>query len=132
MKKKILIVISDYYEEIGKNLLKGSINELKLNNINYDILFAPGCFEIPFLISKNIKKYKGFIALGCVIRGETYHFELIANECARKIIDISNKQLKPIGFGILTCENIKQAKIRSDIKKKNKGKEAANACIKLL
>jgi 6,7-dimethyl-8-ribityllumazine synthase len=132
MKKKVLIVISDYYEEIGKNLLKGSINELKLNNINYDILFAPGCFEIPFLISKNIKKYKGFIALGCVIRGETYHFELIANECARKIIDISNKQLKPIGFGILTCENIKQAKIRSDIKKKNKGKEAANACIKLL
>jgi len=132
MKKKILIVISDYYEEIGKNLLKGSINELKLNNINYDILFAPGCFEIPFLISKNIKKYKGFIALGCVIRGETYHFELIANECARKIIDISNGHLKPIGFGILTCENIKQAKIRSDIKKKNKGKEAANACIKLL
>jgi len=132
MKNKVLIVISDYYEEIGKNLLKGSINELKLNNINYDILFAPGCFEIPFLISKNIKKYKGFIALGCVIRGETYHFELIANECARKIIDISNEELKPIGFGILTCENIKQAKIRSDIKKKNKGKEAANACIKLL
>ena len=132
MKNKVLIVISDYYEEIGNNLLKGSINELKLNNINYDILFAPGCFEIPFLISKNIKKYKGFIALGCVIRGETYHFELIANECARKIIDISNENLKPIGFGILTCENIKQANIRSDIKKKNKGKEAANACIKLL
>ncbi len=132
MKKKVLIVISNYYEEIGKNLLKGSINELKLNNINYDILFAPGCFEIPFLITKNIKKYKGFIALGCVIRGETYHFELISNECARKIIDISNEHLKPIGFGILTCENIKQAKIRSDIKKKNKGKEATNACIKLL
>ena len=132
MKKKVLIVISDYYEEIGKNLLNGSTNELKLNNINYDILFAPGCFEIPYLISKNIKKYKGFIALGCVIRGETYHFELISNECARKIIDISNEHLKPIGFGILTCENVKQAKIRSDIKKKNKGKEAANACIKLL
>ena len=132
MKKKVLIVISNYYEEIAKNLLKGSITELKLKNINYDILFAPGCFEIPFLISKNIKKYKGFIALGCVIRGETHHFELIANECARKIIDISNESLKPIGFGILTCENIKQAKIRSDLRKKNKGKEAANACIKLL
>ena len=132
MKKKVLIVISNYYQEIGKNLLEGSIAELKLNNINYDILFASGCFEIPFLISKNIKKYKGFIALGCVIRGETYHFELIANECARKIIDLSNKNLKPIGFGILTCENIKQAKIRSDVTKKNKGKEAANACIKLL
>ena len=132
MKNKVLIVISDYYEEIGNNLLKGSINELKSNNINYDILFAPGCFEIPFLILKNINKYKGFIALGCVIRGETYHFELIATECSRKISDISNEYLKPIGFGILNCENIKQAKIRSDIKKKNKGKEAANACIKLL
>ena len=132
MKKKVLIVISDYYKEIGKNLLKGSISELNLNNIDYDILYAPGCFEIPFLISKNIKKYKGFIALGCIIRGETYHFELIANECARKIMDLSISNMKPIGFGILTCENIKQAKIRSDVKKKNKGKEATNACIKLL
>ena len=132
MKKKVLIVISDYYEEIGKNLLKGSIKELKVNNINYDVLFAPGCYEIPFLISKNIKKYKGFIALGCVIRGQTYHFDLIANECARKIMDISNNSLKPIGFGILTCENIKQANIRSDVRKKNKGKEAAKACINLL
>jgi len=132
MKKKILIVISNYYEEISKNLLKGSIEELKSNKIEYDILYAPGCYEIPFLISKNIKKYKGFIALGCVIRGETYHFELIANECARKIMDISNHNLKPIGFGVLTCDNIKQAKVRSDVMKKNKGKEAANACIKLL
>ena len=132
MKKKILIVISNYYEEVGNNLLKGSINELKLNKIDYDILYAPGCFEIPFLISKNIKKFRGFIALGCIIRGETYHFDLIANECARKIMDISNQNIKPIGFGILTCDNINQAKIRSDIRKKNKGKEAANACIELL
>ncbi len=129
---KILIVISNYYEEIGNNLLKGSIQELKLSDIDYDIVYAPGCFEIPFIIKKNIKKYKGFIALGCVIRGETYHFNLIANECARKIMDISNEFLKPIGFGILTCENIKQANIRSDIRKKNKGKEAAKACINLL
>ena len=130
--KKILIVSSNYYEDISKNLLEGASKELKKNNIGYDILFAPGCFEIPFLISKNIKKYKGFIALGCVIRGETYHFDLIANECARKIIDISNTFLKPIGFGVLTCDNLKQAIIRSDIRKKNKGKEAANACIELL
>ncbi len=132
MKKSILIVISNYYQEIANNLLKGSTNQLKKNKLDYKILYAPGCFEIPYLISKNIKKYKGFIALGCVIRGETYHFDLIANECARKIMDISNNSLKPIGFGILTCDNLKQAKIRSDIRKKNKGKEAANACIKLL
>ena len=132
MKKKILIVISNYYKEIGKNLLKGSIKELNINKIDYDILYAPGCFEIPFLISKNINVYDGFIALGCVIKGETYHFNLISNECARKIMDISNNYLKPIGFGVLTCENFKQALIRSDIRKKNKGKEAANACVKLL
>ena len=130
--KKVLIVSSNYYEDISNNLLEGASKELKKNNIGYDVLFAPGCFEIPFLISQNIKKYKGFIALGCVIRGETYHFDLIANECARKIIDISNTFLKPIGFGVLTCDNLKQAIIRSDIRKKNKGKEAANACIKLL
>ena len=132
MKKKVLIVISNYYDEIGNQLLKGSVKELKKNKINYDIIYAPGCFEIPYIISKNINKYKGFISLGCIIRGETYHFDLIANECARKIMDISNQYLKPIGFGILTCNNLKQAKIRSDINKKNKGKEAANACIKLL
>ena len=130
--KKVLIVSSNYYENIGKNLLEGASKELKKNNIGYDVLFAPGCFEIPFLISKNIKEYLGFIALGCVIRGETYHFNLIANECARKIMDISNNSLKPIGFGILTCENLEQAIYRSDITKKNKGREAANACIKLL
>ena len=132
MKKKILIVLSNYYDEVGNNLLEGATNELKSNKIDYDVLYAPGCFEIPYLVSKNIKKYRAFIVLGCVIRGETYHFELIANECARKIMDISNFSLKPIGFGILTCENLKQAKVRSDVKKKNKGKEAANACIKLL
>ena len=103
--------------------MEGASKELKKNNIGFDVLFAPGCFEIPFLISKNIKRYKGFIALGCVIRGETYHFDLIANECARKIIDISNASLKPIGFGILTCDNLKQAIVRSDVRKKNKGKE---------
>ena len=130
--KKVLIVISNYYESISNNLLEGASEELKTNNIDFDVLFAPGCFEIPFLISKNLNKYQGFVALGCVIRGETYHFDLIANECARKIIDISNQSLKPIGFGVLTCDNLKQAIVRSDIRKKNKGKEAANACIKLL
>ena len=132
MKNKVLIVSSNYYDKVSSNLIKGATEELQINNIEFDLLYAPGCFEIPFLISKNIKKYRGFLALGCVIRGETYHFNLIANECARKIIDISNNSLKPIGFGILTCENLKQAVNRSDIRKKNKGREAANACIKLL
>ena len=132
MKNKVLIVSSNYYDKVSSNLIKGASEELNLNKIDFEVLHAPGCFEVPFLISKNIKQYIGFIALGCVIRGETYHFNLIANECARKIMDISNAYLKPIGFGILTCDNMKQAKLRSDISKKNKGKEAANACIELL
>ena len=132
MKNKVLIVCSNYYDEVSRNLIKGATEELKINNIDFEVVHAPGCFEVPFLISQNIKKYTGFIALGCVIRGETYHFNLIANECARKIMDISNNSLKPIGFGILTCENLEQAINRSDIRKKNKGREAANACIKLL
>ena len=132
MKNKILIVSSNYYDEVSSNLIKGASEELKINNIDFELVHAPGCFEVPFLISQNLKNYIGFIALGCVIRGETYHFNLIANECARKIMDISNFSLKPIGFGILTCENLEQAINRSDIRKKNKGREAANACIKLL
>ena len=132
MKNKVLIVCSNYYDEVSSNLIKGATAELKINNIDFEVVHAPGCFEVPFLISQNLEKYIGFIALGCVIRGETYHFNLIANECARKIIDISNNSLKPIGFGILTCENLEQAIKRSDINQKNKGKEAANACIKLL
>ena len=107
-------------------------NFLKKKNYEYDIIFAPGCFEIPFFIKKNINNYLGFIALGCVIRGETYHFEIIANECGRKIIDLSLEFNKPIGFGILTCETFEQAFIRSDILQKNKGGEAANACINLI
>ena len=133
--KKLCVVLADYYKDVSKMLLDAAISEQVKNKTDCvikKVYHVPGAFEIPVIISKNINKYDGFVALGCVIRGETYHFNLIANECARKIIDISNNSLKPIGFGVLTCENINQAIERSDITKKNKGKEAANACIKLL
>ncbi len=129
---KILIVSSNYYIEISNNLELGSINTLKDNGYSYDLINAPGCFEIPYLIKKNIDKYIGFISLGCIIKGETYHFELIANETSRKIMDLTVDYGKPIGFGILTCYDLKQAIIRSDINQKNKGREAALACIELL
>jgi len=132
MKNKILIVGSNYYKEIFDNLIIGSTNFLKENNFDFDIIFAPGCFEIPFLIKNNINNYIGFISLGCIIKGETYHFEIIANECGRKIMDLSVDFNKPIGFGVLTCETYEQAIFRSDPLKKNKGKEAASACLKLL
>ena len=114
MNNKILIVTSNYYEKISSNLIEGSTKYLKEKNFEYDIIYAPGCFEIPYLINKNINDYIGFISLGCVIRGETYHFEIISNECARKIIDLSINFNKPIGFGILTCDNYDQAIKRSD------------------
>ena len=133
MNNKILIVLSNYYEEISNNLLSGAIEEINNhNNIEYEILYAPGSFEIPYLIKKNIEKFDGFIALGCIIRGETYHFELISNECSRKIMDLSISSNKPIGFGILTCENKTQALQRADANSGNKGREAAKACLDLL
>ena len=132
MNKKILIVSSNYYSDISNSLETGAINLLNEKGLEYNIVNAPGCFEIPFLIKKNINNYYGFIVLGCIIKGETYHFEVIANETSRKIMDLSVDHLVPIGQGILTCYNMEQAIIRSDIKQKNKGREAALACIELL
>ena len=132
MSKKVLIVSSNYYSKISDNLENGAINLLKENKFNYELLNAPGCFEIPYLIKKNIKNYNGFIALGCIIKGDTYHFEIISNETSRMIMNLSIEYTVPIGFGILTCFSIEQARIRSDVNQKNKGREAALACIELL
>ena len=132
MNKKILIVSANYYTEISKNLELGATNTLKENGYEYKILNAPGCFEIPYLIKKNIGNFEGFISLGCIIKGDTYHFEVIANETSRKIMDLSIEFNVPVGFGILTCYDLEQAMIRSDINQKNKGQEAALACIQLL
>ena len=88
--------------------------------------------NLTYLIKKNIDNFKGFISLGCIIKGDTYHFEVIANETSRKIMDLSVEFNVPIGFGILTCYDLEQAIIRSDINQKNKGQEAALACIELL
>ena len=132
MTKKILIVSSNYYKDVGKNLETGAINTLEENNFEYKKIHAPGCFEIPFIIKKNINQFDGFIALGCIIKGDTYHFDVISNETSRKIMDLSVDNLVPIGFGILTCYSLEQAVLRSDINQKNKGREAALACIQLL
>ena len=132
MNKKILIVSANYYKEISANLELGATTTLKEYGYQYNVINAPGCFEIPYLIKKNIHNYRGFITLGCIIKGDTYHFEIIANETARKIMDLSTAFNVPIGFGILTCYNLEQATIRSDITQKNKGQEAALACIDLM
>jgi 6,7-dimethyl-8-ribityllumazine synthase len=126
MKKKYLIVIADYYQDIAKGLLDSAL-KLISKSVTIKIIRVPGVFEIPVTISKNIKKYDGFIALGCVIKGETPHFDFISQATTNAIIDLSINNKKPVGNGIITCLNMNQAKVR-----KKKGAEAARAVISVL
>ena len=126
MKKKILIVIADYYKNISLNLIKSAKDEIK-NSYKTKTITVPGVFEIPVTISKNIKKYDGFIALGCVIKGQTPHFDFISKAATDYIMKLSIDNKKPIGNGIITCLNMKQA-----IKRKHKGKEASKAVMSVL
>ncbi len=124
MKKKILIVMADYYETISQGLLH---NTKKALQEPFDLISVPGVFEIPVTIAKNIKKYDGFIALGCVIKGETPHFDLISKAAIDGIMKLSIEYKKPIGNGIITCLNLKQA-----IARQKKGQEAAAALLSVL
>tara|TARA_B100001057_G_scaffold485378_1_gene565010 strand:- start:591 stop:1004 length:414 start_codon:yes stop_codon:yes gene_type:complete len=129
MKKKILIVCANYYSKISDDLLDCALKYLnKTYNLNKSnrgvvVIEVPGVFEIPVTIAKRIKKYDGFIALGCVIKGQTPHFDFISSATTDAIMKLSINYKKPIGNGIITCLNKKQAIVRS-IKK---GQEAANA-----
>ena len=126
MKKKILIVNANYYKEISYGLLSST---LKLIEGQYSIklIDVPGVFEIPVTISKNLKKFDAFIALGCVIKGQTPHFDFISQASTNAIMTLSIDSKKPIGNGIITCLNMKQAKER-----KKKGTEATKAVISIL
>ena len=138
MKKKICIVLADYYPDITDMLVKGSTRKIldaesknKLK-IGHDSIHVPGVFEIPVTIAKLISKYDAFVALGCVIKGKTPHFDLISNAVVKAIMDLSVKNKKPIGNGIITCLNMKQAIERADPNKKNKGGEAVSAVLQTL
>ncbi len=126
MKKKILIVLADYYKEISYGLLNSAKKKLP-RSFEIELIKVPGVFEIPITISKHIKKFDAFIALGCVIKGKTPHFDFISQSSVNAIMDIAVNSKKPIGNGILTCLNINQAKIR-----KKKGAEAAEAIVSVL
>ena len=119
MKKKILIVVANYYKNISKGLINSALKEIE-NFFYIEIIYVPGVFEIPVVISKNIRKYSGFVALGCVIKGKTPHFDFISKATIEAIMRLSIQSKKPIGNGIITCLNMNQA-----IKRKSKGKEAA-------
>ena len=126
MKKKYLIIIANYYEDIAKGLLDSALKLIPKSNF-IKIIKVPGVFEIPITISKNIKKYDAFLALGCVIKGETPHFDFVSQASTNAIMDLSINNKKPIGNGIITCLNMRQAKAR-----KKKGAEAAQAVISIL
>jgi len=126
MKKKILIVIADYYKDISLGLMKSAKKEFQ-NSYNIKIINVPGVFEIPVTISKNIKNFDGFLALGCVIKGKTPHFDFISKATTDAIMKLSIDNKKPIGNGIITCLNMNQAIVRM-----KKGKEASRAVISVL
>tara|TARA_B100001027_G_C16002937_1_gene213456 strand:+ start:87 stop:512 length:426 start_codon:yes stop_codon:yes gene_type:complete len=133
--KKILIINANYYDNITKKLVSSSKNLLKKNKLSLSLINVPGIFEIPFVIKKNHNKFDAFIALGCVIKGETPHFEFICKSTFDAILNISVNYNKPIGNGIITALNLKQAKERCGLiksKKPNKGLEAAKAVLSIL
>ena len=126
MKNKVLIIQANYYKDISTALLKSAKNELK-NFAKINVISVPGVFEIPVVISKNLKKYDGFVALGCVIKGQTPHFDFISKSTTDAIMNMSVESKKPVGNGIITCLNKKQAIARG-----KKGREAANAVKSIL
>ena len=132
--KKCLIVYSDYYKEISKNILNGALTVLKKNKVQFETYCVDGSFEIPQLINiilKKNKKYSSAIALGCIIKGQTPHFNIISKTISDSIMSLSLKYNIPISNGVLNCLSLSQAKIRSS-KNKNKGIEAAKALISVL
>ena len=132
--KKVLIVNSNYYKEISNNLVLNAKKKLLNVKFKISILNIPGAFEIPISIRKNINKFDGFVALGCIIKGRTPHFDLLCSSLFHSILNLSIKYNKPIGNGVITALNLNQAKQRSKINsnKPNKRSEAANAVISIL
>ena len=132
--KKILIVNANYYKEISKHLVSGVRKKLRNMKVKLSIINVPGIYEIPIAIRKNVKKFDGFIALGCVIKGQTPHFDLICSSTFNSILKLSINFNKPIGNGIITAYSMSQARKRCEIKssKPNKGSEAASAVITIL
>ena len=130
---KICIIVSNFYPKISKMLINGATSKLnKRKNYKYKIINVPGTFEIPAVISNLITKYDAFVVLGCVIKGKTPHFEIISKATINALMDLSIKFKKPIGNGIITCLNKKQALERADPTKKNKGGESAQAIFSVL
>jgi 6,7-dimethyl-8-ribityllumazine synthase len=131
---KILIISANFYQDISKMLIKGAIEELQHNDIDYELIEISGSLEIPAIISmaKKSNQFDGFIALGVIIRGNTDHYDYVCNEVMRGINDLAMNQNLAIGNSVLTCDNKDQAIVRADIKQKNKGGFAAKVCLEMI
>lgn len=131
---RILIVTSRYYEKISLELEAGAEETLKAANATIETIEVPGAFEVPGAISiaADSALYDGYVALGCVIRGETSHYDYVCGESARGLMQLSTDRRLAIGYGILTVENQDQAWVRADRQQKNKGKDAAEAALAML
>ena len=129
----ILIVTSRYYAHIAEELEKGVTEALEAAGAEYDFLEVPGAFELPGAIAMaaTAQEYDGYVALGCVIRGETSHYDLICGEVARGLMDLSLQGV-PVAFGVLTVENEEQARVRASRKGKNKGREVVDAVLRMV
>jgi 6,7-dimethyl-8-ribityllumazine synthase len=137
----ILIVEARYYEDVGEELLAGAVDSLTRAGCSYEIVRVPGAFEIPAAVKISVRSLDfyagrqrpdGYVALGCVIRGETTHYDYVCQESARKLQDVATDHCLALGYGILTCETHAQAMARADRQRKNKGGEAAGACLQML
>lgn len=140
-KSCVLIVEARFYEDIADELAKGTIAVLDQAGVAHERISVPGTFEIPAAIRFAVRSmeahaasrnYAGFIALGCVIRGETDHYDHICRESSRALMDLSVEQSVALGFGVLTCENREQAWARAAVDQKNKGADAAEACLRMI
>jgi 6,7-dimethyl-8-ribityllumazine synthase len=130
----VLIVEARYYEDVADELMKGATAALDAAGVPYDKIAVPA---IRYAIKSREfnpvrRRFDGYVALGCVIRGETAHFDYVCQECAHGIQELVNSYTLAVGFGVLTVEDHKQAMERASIKKRNKGGEAANTCLKMI
>lgn len=131
---KILIVLANFYQNISDLLFDGATKRLQKCGYQYNFITVPGALEIPtaIAIAEKHKIYSGYVALGCVIRGETSHYDIVCNQSAYGLTKLALKHQLAIGNGILTTENEEQAIVRADPKQLNKGAMAVDACISLI
>lgn len=135
----LLIVEARFYEDLADELLSGAVTEIENAGATFDRISVPGALEIPAAIAMALyaaedggKDYDGFVALGCVIRGETSHYDIVAGESARALMELSTDECLAIGNGILTCDNAEQAWARARVTEKNKGGGAASAALEMI